>query len=79
MNLVPIDFMGLVSRNNIQNYPYMGYSLVAPLEILDGETIISRTIKEPQVLEELIESKDKSFEKQTFTLAFIERLANNPQ
>jgi len=62
MNLVPIDFMGLVARDNIHNYPYMGYSLVAPLEILDGETIISRTIKEPQVLEALIDSKDKSFD-----------------
>ena len=58
MNLVPLDFMGLVARDNIQNYPYMGYNLVTPLEILDGETIISMTIKEPQVLEALIASKD---------------------
>ena len=81
MNLVPIDFMGLiaglVARDNIQNYPYMGYNLVTPLEILDGETIISMTIKEPQVLEALIDSKDKSFDVQTFTMPFIERLANN--
>ena len=75
MNLVPIDFMGLVARDNIQNYPYMGYSLVSPLEILDGETIISKTIKDPQVLEALIAAKDKSFDIQTFTLPFIERLA----
>lgn len=79
MNLVPMDFLGLVARDDIQNYPYMGYSLVSPLEILDGETIISKTVKNPQVLEALIGSKDSSFDIQTFTLPFIQRLARRPE
>ena len=63
MNLVPKDFAGLVSRDNIQDYSYFGYSLESPLEILNGQTILSRTIKNPQILEELLESKDLSYEK----------------
>lgn len=47
MNLVPKDFVGLVSRDNIQEYSYFGYSLESPLEILDGQTILSKTIKNP--------------------------------
>lgn len=47
MNLVPKDFVGLISRDNIQDYSYNGYSLVSPLEILEGKTILSKTIKNP--------------------------------
>ena len=44
MNLVPIDFVGLISRDNIQNTSFLGYSLECPLEILEGQTILSKTI-----------------------------------
>lgn len=47
MNLVPKDFVGLISRDNIQDYSYFGYSLESPLEILGGQTILSKTIKNP--------------------------------
>jgi hypothetical protein len=47
MNLVPKDLVGLISRDNIQDYSYNGYSLVSPLEILEGKTILSKTIKNP--------------------------------
>lgn len=79
MNMVPIDFKGLVARDNIQNYDYLGYNLVSPLEIFDGETIINRTITDPQVLERLIDSKDKLFDMQAFTKPFIERLVTKPE
>ena len=47
MNLVPRDFIGLVTRDNIQDYRYMGYSLECPLEMLNGQTVLSKTIKNP--------------------------------
>ena len=76
----------LIDENKVtyflQQWKWLGEVLVkhvgnnqVELKEIDGETIINRTIKEPQVLEALIASKDEPFNVQAFTLPFIERLA----
>ena len=54
----------------------MGYSLIHPLEILGGETIICKAVKNELVLDSLIKISHDQVKLQTFTKPLIEKFAN---
>lgn len=44
LNLVPVDFIGLIARDNCGASSQLGYLESCPLELLDGDTLLEKKI-----------------------------------
>lgn len=47
INMIPKDLLGLVSRDDMLMLSQKSYSSVSPIELLDGDTILSKCIDNP--------------------------------